>query len=157
MYDFVGNNGVNEWDYLGQVGLPPGWHGPGTDYDPKANPFDNSDGSWDCTMKCLAKHVLGITVETTAIVGGQPLLSKRFVTPGSAEGTSILGKMTDFVFGNRRFLNKMPTLTQCCKLTSTKSVSRFVSRWIPVIGWVVLTYDVAKVSQCVCEECGKEP
>ena len=39
LYGFVENDGVNRWDNLGLVGLPPGWHGPGSDYDPTSNPF----------------------------------------------------------------------------------------------------------------------
>lgn len=158
LYGFVENNGVNEWDYLGQVGLPPGWHGLGTDYDPKANPFDNSDGSWDCTMKCLAKHVLGITVESTVIVAGQPLLKKRFILPGSSSGTSIIGKMSDAILGDLKLPRRLPSITGgCCpRIAYTKSASRFATRWIPFVGWAMLAYDAAKVTQCVCEECGEK-
>jgi RHS repeat-associated protein len=153
-YAFVLNAPTNTYDYLGlQPALPPGWHGPGTDYDPAANPFDNSDGSWDCPMQCILKHVLGITVSSAAIASGQPLVPKRFVTPGSAEGTSIVGKMTDAVMGDLQ-IQRSRTIVGCCKIRYTKSASRFVSRWIPIIGWVQLTVDATKVSMCVCEECG---
>ena len=40
LYGFVSNDGLNRWDLLGrQPALPPGWHGPGSDYDPSSNPF----------------------------------------------------------------------------------------------------------------------
>jgi RHS repeat-associated protein len=158
-YAFVLNDPTNAYDYLGlQPALPPGWHGPRTDYDPAANPFDNSDGSWDCTMKCLAKNVLGITVESTVIVAGQPLLKKRFIMPGSSQGTSIIGKMSDVILGDLKLPRRMPTITGgCCpRIAYTKSASRFATRWIPIVGWAMLTYDAAKVTQCVCEECGSK-
>ena len=156
LYGMGGNDPVNHTDYLGlQPALPPGWHGPGTDYDPSANLFDNSDGSWDCPMQCILKHVLGITVSSAAVAIGQPLVPKRFVTPGPAEGTGIVGKMTDAVLGNLK-TPRSRTIVGCFKVRYTKSASRFGSRWIPIIGWVQLSVDAATASMCVCEECGNK-
>ncbi len=78
------------------------------------------------------------------------MLKKRFVTPGSAEGTSIAGRMTDAILGDAQLPARLPTLTRCCKLTFTKSASRFVSRWIPVVGWAMLTYDLSGLAGCIC-------
>ncbi len=157
-YDYVDNNSINLVD---PFGLDPGYgnpvsgpngpvgpsdpYAPGGPYGPVYNPPPPS-----CSEACFYKYVLGITVSTTAIVSGQPIITKRFVTVGSAEGTSIAGQMMGSVFGNAKFPSQMPTLTRCCRLTGTRVVSRFVSRWIPVIGWVGLTYDASGLAGCLC-------
>jgi RHS repeat-associated protein len=131
-------------DFGGPV-LPPGW-----DYTPDPPPQFPTPESSGCIAGCVAEHLLGITIETTVIVSGQPVLKKRFVTPGSAEGTSIAGKVTDAILKDAKLPARLPTLTQCCKLTYTKSASRFVSRWIPFVGWAMLTYDVSGLAGCIC-------
>ena len=158
LYDYVDNNSINLID---PFGLDPGYgnpvsgptgpigpsdpYAPGGPYGPVYNPPPVS-----CSEACFYKYVLGITVDTTVIISGQPIISKRFVTVGSAEGTSIAGQMMGSVFGNAKFPSQMPTLTRCCRLTGTRVVSRFVSRWIPVIGWVGLTYDASGLAGCLC-------
>jgi len=151
-YAFVFNQPISNYDALGlQAALPPGWHGPGQDYDPSSNPFAGQGPP--CITRCVAEHILGIEVETTAIIAGQPLLTKRFITPGSAQGTSIAGKLTDAILADAKLPVRVPTLSggwKCCRIAYTRSASRAVSRYVPVVGWVFLTYDAAGLAGCIC-------
>ena len=105
----------------------------------------------------MEKYVLGIEVDTTIIVSGLPTQAKRFVTIGSSEGSSIAGKMTDAILGEMKVPNQpnqwaAPTWKCLCKgvIAKSPSVSRVVSRWIPVIGWAKLTYDASGLAGCLC-------
>ena len=156
LYDSVGNNPMNYLDPFGlaygnPVSGPDGPVGPsdpyapGGPYGPVYNPPPIS-----CKDSCFYKYILGITVSSTVVVSGQPILEKRFVAPDSAEGTSIAGKVMKSVIGNAKFQRQMPTLTQCCRLTGTRVVSRFAARWIPFVGWVWLDIDVSGMAGCMC-------
>ena len=120
-------------------------YAPGGPYGPVYNPPQIS-----CKDACFYKYILGITVSSTVVVSGQPILEKRFVAPDSAEGTSIAGKVMKSVIGDAKFSRQMPTLTQCCRLTGTRVVSRFAARWIPFVGWVWLDIDVSGMAGCMC-------
>jgi hypothetical protein len=158
-YDSVGNNPMNCLDPFGlaygnPVSGPNGPVGPSDPYDPGGpygpvyNPTPPS-----CREACVLKYVLGIEVDTTVIVSGQPIIEKRFVTPGSAEGTSIAGQMTDAVLGDAQLPARLPTISggwKCCRIAYTKSASRFVSRAIPIVGWVMLDYDASGLAGCIC-------
>ncbi len=156
LYGFVGNSPTSFVDELGlgygnPVSGPDGPVGPSDPYAPGGpyyKPYVPPPPT--CSEACFYKYILGIEVDTTVVVSGQPILSKRFVTPGSAEGTSIAGKMTDAVLGDMKLPTRLPTLTRCCRLTATKSASRFVSRWIPFVGWAMLTYDASGLAGCLC-------
>jgi len=162
-YDCVGNNPMNIFDPLGlngnPVSGPDGPIGPADPYDPGGpygpvyNPMPPS-----CKEACALKYVLGIEVDTTVIISGQPIIQKRFILPGSASGTSIAGQMTDAIFQDAQLPGRLPTISggwKCCRIAYTKSASRFVSRWIPIVGWVMLDYDVSGLAGCICG-CPKE-
>jgi len=160
-YDYVDNNSINLIDPFGldpsygnPVSGPDGPVGPsdpyapGGPYGPVYNPPPPS-----CREACVLKYVLGITVDTTVVVSGQPIITKRFVLPGSAEGTSIAGQMTDAILQDAKLPGRLPTISggwKCCRIAYTKSASRFVSRWIPFVGWALLDYDLSGMAGCMC-------
>jgi|GEM_PF-1444022 len=146
LYVFVGNSPLSSYDVLGLMPPNPICTAPYGCINPPEFPPHKAS----CSEECVYKYILKIEVAAAAVGSGQPVLPKRFVTPGSAEGTSIAGKLTDAVLGDARLPGRMPTITQCCKLTYTKSASRLVSRYIPVIGWVFLTYDASGLAGCLC-------
>jgi RHS repeat-associated protein len=139
MIDILGN-APGGWPVLPPPGLPPSL--------PPANP----PAVDPCIAACVSKHILGITVSTTVIVSGPPVLKKKFITPGSTKGTSIAGKVTDAVLGDLKLPTSLPTVSGgCCpKIAYTRSASRFVARWVPIVGWVTLTVDISGLAGCIC-------
>jgi len=89
---------------------------------------------------------------------GQPWLPKRFVTPGSSPGTSIASKV----------LNKAIPINSPVRLPSivanksgvrvvwTKSVGKFLGRWVPAVGWVLLAKDFVELQAGTLESQKKE-
>ena len=90
------------------------------------------------------------------MIAGQPIVTKRFLTPGSSAGTSIATTVGTEIFGPMRVPVNLPTINggilngRCCKIVWTKSATKFVSRWIPWIGWAKLAYDAAGAAGCMC-------
>ncbi len=76
------------------------------------------------------------------IVAGLPLKKKRFVTPGTSKGTSILSESLGDKLGTSS--SRLPTLTTK-GLKYTTKIGRFVARWVPIIGWGILAYDVGSI------------
>ena len=78
-----------------------------------------------------------------AVVSGQPIIPKRFVTPGSSPGTSLASKTLSKIPGKSPV--RLPTLianSSGIRIAFTKSIGRFLGRAVPVVGWGILTYDV---------------
>jgi hypothetical protein len=78
------------------------------------------------------------------IIAGQPLLRKRFITPGSSSGTSVLSKFLSNRLGTSPI--RLPTIVANSGrvgIAMTTSVGKFASRAIPFIGWGILAYDVS--------------
>jgi len=95
-----------------------------------------------------AADQLGITdmAAVAGIIAGQPLLSKRFVTPGSSSGTSILSKILSKRLGTSPV--RLPTIVANSGrvgIAMTKSIGKFTSRAIPFVGWGMLTYDAGMI------------
>lgn len=73
---------------------------------------------------------------------GQPWLPKRCITPGSTPGASIAPKALSKLPLNSPV--RLPTLainSSRVSVVYTKSVGKFVGRWIPIAGWVLVAYD----------------
>ena len=105
-------------------------------------------GSIDnCLGSCLSQ-VLGLETLLAAVgaVGGMPLLPKRFVTPGSSPGTSVWGR----IIGRGPNVGRgLPAPTFGVPWSATPWLGRFVSRWIPIIGWAGLALDAYQLGQCM--------
>jgi len=81
------------------------------------------------------------------VIAGQPILKKRFVTPGSSSGTSPLSKYLSPRMGNAKV--RLPTFVANrgrVGVAWTKSIGKFTSRAIPFIGWGILAYDTGMIS-----------
>jgi RHS repeat-associated protein len=90
-----------------------------------------------------------------AVAAGWPIPgTKRFVTPGSSQGTSAAGMAADNIFGRARLPVRMPTIVggpgtgRALSIAYTKSVARFAARAVPVVGWGVLAYDAVMIANC---------
>ena len=86
-------------------------------------------------------------VATAGVIAGQPLLKKRFVTPGSSSGTSILSKYLSPRMGTSKM--RLPTFVANrgrVGIAWTKSIGKFTSRAIPFLGWGILAYDTGIIT-----------
>ena len=87
----------------------------------------------------------------TGIAFGQPTKSKRFITKGSSPGTSPISSYLSKKMGTFKKGHKAPVGTpkilggKGIRMTTTKSVGRFVGRWIPFVGWGILAYDATMI------------
>jgi RHS repeat-associated protein len=144
------------------VGMPLGREllGRGSGGDTGANRRPQPERPQEKPFKKLARcaaEQFGIDdlVDAGLVAAGQPIRgTKPFVTPGSSRGTSLAGMAADEVFGNARLPRQLPTVVggpgtgRALAISGTKSVARFAGRAVPVIGWVMLAYDVASIAAC---------
>jgi len=140
LYGFVGDNPENNTDSLG-LGFGGVWHP--WQHPPKPTPPT-------CIEKCALKYLLGITVGTGVVGIGQPIIPKPPVL-GAGDGTSIAGQITDAILQDASFATPKPApVGWCCRIAWSKSVSRTVSRWVPYVGLVIITYDLSGFAGCAC-------
>lgn len=77
------------------------------------------------------------------ILLGQPLIPKRFVTPGSSPATSILSQTLGKIPVKSPVRLYAPVINSSgVRIVGTKLVGRFISRWIPYVGWALLANDI---------------
>ena len=112
----------------------------------------------DCLKKCALKHYLPATIGTPLVAGGLPLVEKGKAAgaSGSTQNTSWFSRK----FGSKGKLGRWPTLTGFPpRLRWTPYIGRAATRWLPLIGWGLLSYDAYEIYQCMgkCEknECQK--
>ena len=99
-----------------------------------------------------AQEQLGVKdlVAMFAVIAGQPILPTRGKFSGATKGTSIAS------VASRRLLNIelkrkiLPTVTnqsiRSFRILFTKNIGKFVGRAVPVVGWVILAYDVTVIT-----------
>lgn len=92
------------------------------------------------TNSSFPPHWLGPSM----IVAGQPWLSKRFVTPGSSPGTSLASKVLNKAIPlNSPVRLPAPIVNKSgARIVYTKSVGKFLGRWVPWVGWGLTIYDI---------------
>jgi len=76
-----------------------------------------------------------VIVGGAMVIAGQPILRKRFVMAGSAEGTSIASKYLSRILPQR-----MPT-----RVMGTRVLGRAIGRTVPFIGWALIVIDVVEL------------
>jgi len=83
-----------------------------------------------------------------AVLAGQPFIPTRTKFGGSTAGTSPASIVS------RKYLNKnmafrMPMITGksigTLKIAFTKNLGAFVGRTVPIVGWLILAYDVEEI------------
>ena len=82
------------------------------------------------------------------ILAGQPWLSKRFVTPGSSPGTSLASTVLNKTIPiNSPVRLPSPVINKSgMRIVYTKSVGKFLGRWVPFVGWALTIYDIHKTA-----------
>lgn len=87
-------------------------------------------------------------VAAVAVIAGQPMMATRGKLGGATRGTSLASSMLARNL-NVRLPFRLPTLTgaslRTLRISFTSNLGRFVGRTIPVIGWLVLAYDVSSI------------
>ena len=137
LYTYVLNNPIKYIDLLG--------------LDTTINGVALTDKEWASRVTVTAKikeednfppHWLG-----PSMIGlGQPWLPKRFVMHGSSSGTSIASTVLNRTIPINSPV-RLPSLAvnrSGMKVVYTKSVGKFLGRWIPFVGWGLTTYDFTK-------------
>ncbi len=83
-----------------------------------------------------------------AVLAGQPIIPTRAKFRGATKGTSIASITA------RRLLNydlkyRLPIITGATplslKIALTKNLGAFVGRAVPIVGWIILGYDVIQI------------
>lgn len=89
-------------------------------------------------------------VAAAAVLAGQPLIPVQGKLGGATKGTSVAS------VASRQLLNyqmpfRMPAITGRSifelKIAFTRNLGAFVGRTVPVVGWVILAYDVTQIIQ----------
>jgi hypothetical protein len=103
---------------------------------------------WIAVDKTLEQ--LGVTdvAAVFAILVGQPILPTRGKIGNATRGTSIAS------VASRRLLNfelktRLPMITgssiTTLRIALTKNLGAFVGRTVPIVGWVIVAYDVVRI------------
>ncbi len=125
LYSYVGSNPINNVDFLG---LSP------------------SLGS--CLAKCAADQFGATTLLGTAgVVTGLPIKTRR-KPMGATQGTSIASKYLSEKFSKKLGSRVLaPTLKH--PFAKSAVVGRIAGRWVPIVGWGLLAYDIGSIGFCV--------
>ncbi|MEA5100991.1 MULTISPECIES: STM2901 family protein [Pantoea] len=101
-------------------------------------------------LEKIDEHVGGINniVAVSSIILGLPLLSTRGKPGNATPGTSIASKYSRQLL-NVKLPRPLPTFTntsiKLLKPMWTNNLGAFVGRTVPVVGWALLTNDVAQI------------
>ena len=100
----------------------------------------------------ILEHFTGVDIAAAAaVIAGRPYIPTRAKFVGATEGTSVLSVIS------RKDLNKtmpfrLPTITgkslSTLKITMTNRLGAWVGRTVPIVGWVILLYDVEEIIRC---------
>jgi len=88
-----------------------------------------------------------------AVVSGMNILGTRGKFAGATPGTSLASRGARKVFGNAKFPwgKQLPSIVggyppHKLRIIMTHKISTFVGRAVPVVGWIILTKDVADIT-----------
>ncbi|WP_316667772.1 STM2901 family protein [Ralstonia psammae] len=94
-------------------------------------------------------HFIGVDIAAAAaVVAGQPFIPTRAKFGGATKGTSPLSIVS------RRAVNKqmpfrLPMITgrslSTLKISMTKRLGAWGGRTVPIVGWIILAYDVEEI------------
>ena len=110
--------------------------------------------------RCISNYFFTESIGIGFIIGGAPFIKKN--KAAGAFGSTKYTSLFSILFGNRGKLGiRLPTFVGYFppKLRLTRYLSRFITRWLPIVGWGLLGYDIYKIYKCEkrCEkyECQK--
>ena len=73
---------------------------------------------------------------------GQPIVGKRFVMAGTSPGSSVASTLLSKIPLKSPIRLYAPVINKAgTRWVGTKLVGRFVGRWVPFVGWVLLAKD----------------
>lgn len=83
-----------------------------------------------------------------AVLAGQPFVPTRAKFAGATRNTSVASIISRKVL-NRQMPFRLPMITgkslSTLKIALTKNLGAFAGRTVPIVGWVVLAYDVEEI------------
>jgi hypothetical protein len=95
------------------------------------------------------EHFGGLDLAAAAaVLSGQPFIPTRTKFGGATPGTSPASLVSRKVL-NKNMSFRMPMITgktlSTLRISFTKNLGAFVGRTIPIVGWLVLLYDVEEI------------
>ncbi len=86
-----------------------------------------------------------------AVVAGQPIIPTRGKFSGATKGTSIASTVSRKILNYDLKRRVLPTITNASirkiRVIFVKNLGAFVGRTVPVVGWVILAYDVTMITR----------
>ncbi|MGO2466763.1 MAG: STM2901 family protein [Serratia proteamaculans] len=107
---------------------------------------------WIFIDKTMQQLGVSDVASVTAIVSGMAILPTRTKPVGAKEGTSLASVASRKVFGKAKFPygKQLPTFignpVEGIRRKMVSNIGTFVGRTVPVVGWVILAYDVSRIS-----------
>ena len=105
----------------------------------------------DETMKQLGVQDIGATV---AILSGMPILNTRQKPAGAIKGTSIASVSARKLLSINLHHRMLPTIVgkniRTLKIVLVNNLGAFVGRTVPIVGWIILAYDVSQIAYNTC-------
>jgi hypothetical protein len=99
----------------------------------------------DKTLEQLDVQDIGAVA---AVLLGQPILSTRAKPIGATRGTSIASLVCRHAL-NYELKFRLPMIAGASittlRIALTKNLGAFVGRSVPVVGWIILAYDVSRI------------
>lgn len=97
----------------------------------------------------VLEQFTGVDVAAAAaVLSGQPFIPTRAKFGGSTPGTSISSLVSRKVL-NQQMPFRLPMITgkslSTMRIAFTKNLGAFVGRTVPVVGWLVLAYDIEEI------------
>ncbi len=137
-YAYAGGNPITRIDPQGLFYFsPPGSNIPDDTSGPVAAPPIS-----ECRRAC-SRSSLGLgALDSSLVVSGQPMIPKRFVTPGSALGTSPASVAASRIFSKRKLPFQVPAPTAANPLARSGSLARITGRYVPIVGYGILAHDL---------------
>lgn len=107
-------------------------------------------------LPCIKQQYGLLAAGAAMTAAGQPIGgTKRFVTPGSSIGTSLVSKVSRTLLSGIKFSEPLPTPVgglftgRVFQMAATKDAGAFLGRWVPFVGEALVAYDAVKIGSCV--------
>jgi hypothetical protein len=119
------------------------------------DPTGLSPSFGECLTRCSAQQFgLSTIFGGAAAASGLPILPTRAKIGGAPRGTSIASAGLSKLFPGR-LPRRLPAPTWSNPFARSAVLGRVLGRWLPLVGWGLLTYDAIQIARCV-NECLEE-